>query len=205
MGKPASLCRARHSQSRVVETCRLADGNLFSMPITLDVSNQTIKELGIQANTRLALRDLRDDRQLAILHVEDVYKPDRLVTLHSCDAILTENRQKEAKEVFGGDEEHPAIIYLYNQAQEYYIGGKIEAIDRLNHYDYMDLRCASGQVKLIYPIDCGRFSIGASGAFQQAGMDQRGRLPDEVCQHRYHGGCLQSQESHAQSPSGVDR
>jgi sulfate adenylyltransferase len=57
--------------------------------------------------------------------------------------MLTENRQKEAKEVFGGDEEHPAIIYLYNQAQEYYIGGKIEAIDRLNHYDYMDLRCAS--------------------------------------------------------------
>jgi sulfate adenylyltransferase len=79
MGRPASLCRARRSRSRVVETCRLADGNLFSMPITLDVSNETIKELGIQANTRLALRDLRDDRQLAILHVEDVYKPDKLV------------------------------------------------------------------------------------------------------------------------------
>lgn len=57
----------------------MTDGNLFSMPITLDVSNETIQELGIQANTRLALRDLRDDRQVAILHVEDVYKPDKLV------------------------------------------------------------------------------------------------------------------------------
>jgi sulfate adenylyltransferase len=79
MGKPARLCRTRHSRSRVVEACRLADGNLFSMPITLDVSNETIRELEIQANTRLALRDLRDDRQVAILHVEDVYRPDKLV------------------------------------------------------------------------------------------------------------------------------
>jgi sulfate adenylyltransferase len=52
------------------------------MPITLDVANETIQELGIQPNTRLALRDLRDDRQLAILHVEDIYKPDKLVKLY---------------------------------------------------------------------------------------------------------------------------
>jgi sulfate adenylyltransferase len=49
------------------------------MPITLDISNETIQELGIKANSRLALRDLRDDRHLAILQVEDVYKPDKLV------------------------------------------------------------------------------------------------------------------------------
>jgi sulfate adenylyltransferase len=54
---------------------------------------------------------------------------------------LTQFRVKEAKEVFGGDEEHPAIKYLFNQAREYYVGGKIEAIDRLMHYDYVDLRC----------------------------------------------------------------
>jgi sulfate adenylyltransferase len=51
------------------------------MPITLDVSNETIQELDIKVNSRLALRDLRDDRQVAILHVEDVYKPDKLVSL----------------------------------------------------------------------------------------------------------------------------
>ncbi len=79
------------SQRRVVEKCRLEDGNLFSMPITLDVSNETIQELGIKADSRLALRDLRDDRQVAILHVEDVYKPDKLVGL-TVLAMLTRNK-----------------------------------------------------------------------------------------------------------------
>jgi ATP sulfurylase len=55
--------------------------------------------------------------------------------------ILTECRTKEAKEVFGGDEEHPAVKYLFNTAQEYYIGGKLDAINRLEHYDYVALRC----------------------------------------------------------------
>jgi sulfate adenylyltransferase len=43
--------------------------------------------------------------------------------------------------VFGGDEEHPAIRNLFDRAKEYYVGGKIEAIDKLMHYDYVDLRC----------------------------------------------------------------
>jgi sulfate adenylyltransferase len=47
------------------------------MPITLDVDEQQIKELGIKSGARITLRDLRDDRSLAILTVNDVYKPDR--------------------------------------------------------------------------------------------------------------------------------
>jgi hypothetical protein len=43
--------------------------------------------------------------------------------------------------VFGGDEEHPAIRNLFDRAKEYYVGGKVEAIDKLMHYDYVDLRC----------------------------------------------------------------
>lgn len=50
-------------------------------------------------------------------------------------------RAEEAKEVFGGDEEHPAVKYLYNTAQEFYVGGKIDAVNRLEHYDYVALRC----------------------------------------------------------------
>ena len=47
------------------------------MPINLDVSQQTIDEVGIKPGARITLRDLRDDRNLAILTVEDVYKPDK--------------------------------------------------------------------------------------------------------------------------------
>jgi sulfate adenylyltransferase len=61
----------------VVENNRLADGNLFSMPITLDVTKEQIEELGIKAGSRVTLRDFRDDRNLAIITVDDVYKPDK--------------------------------------------------------------------------------------------------------------------------------
>ena len=47
------------------------------MPITLDVSQAIIDEAGLKAGARITLRDLRDDRNLAILTVEDVYKPDK--------------------------------------------------------------------------------------------------------------------------------
>lgn len=96
------------------------------MPITLDVSKEQIEELGIKAGARITLRDFRDDRNLAIINVEDVYRP---------------NKEKEAKEVFGGDADHPAVKYLYNTAAEFYVGGKIDAINRLEHYDYVALRC----------------------------------------------------------------
>lgn len=61
----------------VVENVRLADGSLFSIPITLDVSKQTIDEVGVKPGARIALRDFRDDRNLAIITVDDVYQPDK--------------------------------------------------------------------------------------------------------------------------------
>jgi sulfate adenylyltransferase len=63
----------------VVTNVRLADGNLFSIPITLDVSKETIEEVGIKPGARIALRDFRDDRNLAIITVEDIYRPDKYV------------------------------------------------------------------------------------------------------------------------------
>jgi sulfate adenylyltransferase len=61
----------------VVADSRLADGNLFTMPITLDVSGQTVQELNLKAGSRITLRDFRDDRNLAILTIDDVYRPDK--------------------------------------------------------------------------------------------------------------------------------
>ena len=66
-----------NTASSVVSDWRLADGNLFSIPVTLDVSQKTIDDVGIKPGARIALRDFRDDRNLAILTVDDVYKPDK--------------------------------------------------------------------------------------------------------------------------------
>jgi sulfate adenylyltransferase len=109
----------------VVKDLRLADGALFSMPICLDIGKKIIDARNIKPGARVTLRDFRDDRNLAILTVDDVYKPDRVL---------------EGKEVFGGDPEHPAVKYLMNSTKEYYVGGKVEAVNRLNHYDYVALR-----------------------------------------------------------------
>ena len=65
------------TEYRVVENNRLADGNLFSMPITLDVSKAQIEQIGIKPGVRLTIRDFRDDRNLAIITVEDIYKPNK--------------------------------------------------------------------------------------------------------------------------------
>jgi len=52
---------------RVVENVRLASGVLFSMPITLDVSEAEIERLNIAPKSRITLRDFRDEQPLAIL------------------------------------------------------------------------------------------------------------------------------------------
>lgn len=62
-----------------MENLRLADGVLFPMPITLDVSPDFINTSAIKPFSRIALLDPRDDRPLAILTVQDIYKPDKLV------------------------------------------------------------------------------------------------------------------------------
>lgn len=116
----------------VVDNLRLASGALFSIPICLDVDEKTIRFKKIVPGARITLRDFRDDRNLAILTVDDIYKPDK---------------KKEAKEVFGGDEEHPAIEYLFEQMEDFYIGGKVQAVNRLNHYDYVALRYTPAELR----------------------------------------------------------
>ncbi|KAL5598329.1 hypothetical protein BROUX41_003612 [Berkeleyomyces rouxiae] len=117
----------------VVAENRLASGVLFSMPITLDASKATIESLGLKAGSRVVLRDFRDDANLAILTIEDVYKPDKV---------------NEAIKVFGSDDDtHPGVKHLFDVAQEFYIGGKVEAVNRLAHYDFLDLRYTPAELR----------------------------------------------------------
>jgi sulfate adenylyltransferase len=47
------------------------------MPITLDASEKSIADLGLKVGGRVTLRDFRDDRNLAILTIDDIYQPDK--------------------------------------------------------------------------------------------------------------------------------
>ncbi|OSD06865.1 ATP-sulfurylase [Trametes coccinea BRFM310] len=117
----------------VVDNLRLADGTLFPIPITLDVSREDIDRLSIASGSRIALRDPRDDQALAIITVEDVYRPDQV---------------KEAIQVFGADDPaHPAVAYLRNKVKEYYVGGKVQAIQPPTHFDYVALRYTPAELR----------------------------------------------------------
>ena len=81
----------------VVENMRLADGTLWPIPITLDVSKNFSDEL--KTGQKIALRD-QEGVILATLEISDIYIP---------------NKEKEAKNVYGEDDQaHPAVNYLYN-------------------------------------------------------------------------------------------
>ncbi|BEI81022.1 hypothetical protein CcaverHIS002_0201820 [Cutaneotrichosporon cavernicola] len=123
----------------VRDTLRLAkvngqrQGSLFSMPITLDVSQEDIDRLSLKPGSRIALRDFRDEAALAIITLDDIYRPDKAT---------------EAINVMGADDlAHPAVKYLHNSIKEFYIGGKVEAIQAPNHYDYVALRYTPAELR----------------------------------------------------------
>jgi sulfate adenylyltransferase len=56
--------------------------------------------------------------------------------------VYTPDRVKEAIQVFGADDPaHPSVAYLRNRVKDFYVGGKVQAIQAPVHFDYVALRC----------------------------------------------------------------
>lgn len=107
----------------VCRRMRLADDTLWPIPITLDVAEETANKL--KPGSVLALRDF-EGVMLAVLHVKDLWQPDLAA---------------EAEQVFGTDSaEHPAVDYLKQSTNPYYVGGTIEGVQSPHNYDYVELR-----------------------------------------------------------------
>jgi len=102
---------------------RLADGTLWPIPIMLDIPDATADKLS--TGSHLALRDA-EGVMLGVLHVEDVWRPDR---------------EAEAQAVFGTtNHEHPGVAHLLDRTGSVYVGGRIEGLQPVSHYDYKELR-----------------------------------------------------------------
>ena len=107
----------------VLADMRLADGTLWSMPITLDVKAELAESL--KPGDQLALRDV-EGVVLAILTVGDIWKVDK---------------QAESLAVYGTtDEKHPAVSYLNHRTHDYYVGGTLQGLQLPVHYDYLKHR-----------------------------------------------------------------
>src|SRR5450755_4807409 len=115
----------------VCQNMRLANGTLWPMPITLDVSEEFAKKLTPGSST-IALRDA-EGVMLAALHVEDVWQPDR---------------KAEAQSVFGSTSAaHPGADYAINKSNPWYVGGKIEELQPHAHYDFRALRLTPAELR----------------------------------------------------------
>ena len=120
----------RADYERVVEEMRLADGGLWPIPVTLDVSREFSAKL--KSGEIIALRDA-EGVPLALLTVEDIWEPDL---------------RREAREVFGTEDElHPGVAHLLRTSHPVYIGGRIEGIELPTHYDFRQLRLTPQQVR----------------------------------------------------------
>ena len=103
----------------VVDNMRLADGALWPMPVTLDVSEGFADKVTIGQD--IALRD-QEGVILATMTVTDKWVP---------------NKAHEAQKVYGADDSaHPAVNYLHNTAGSVYLGGPVTGIQQPVHYDF---------------------------------------------------------------------
>ena len=117
----------------VVETMRLADGTLWPMPITLDVSESFADT--IETGKDIALRD-QEGVILAILSISDKWVP---------------NKAREAEKVFGADDiAHPAVNYLHHVAGPVYLGGAITGIQPPTHYDFRARRDTPNELRAYF-------------------------------------------------------
>lgn len=117
----------------VVETMHLADGTLWPMPITLDISEDFAAK--VETGQDIALRD-QEGVILAILSISDKWVP---------------NKAREAEKVFGADDlAHPAVNYLHHVAGPVYLGGAITGIQQPVHYDFRARRDTPNEMRAYF-------------------------------------------------------
>ncbi|HWH56226.1 MAG TPA: bifunctional sulfate adenylyltransferase/adenylylsulfate kinase [Terriglobales bacterium] len=122
------MCRSDYEG--VCHKMRLTDGNLWPMPITLDVPEDFARS--VKPGGMVALRD-PEGVMLAAMHVEDVWQPDL---------------RAEAQSVFGSvSVNHPGAAHLLQKTHPWYIGGRLEGLERPHHYDFRSLRMTPAELR----------------------------------------------------------
>jgi sulfate adenylyltransferase len=114
----------RAASESVLETLRLPGGEVFAMPVCLDVSPDFARAR--KPGDRVALQD-QEGFLLAVLTVEDVWKPDR---------------KSEALALFGTDDPaaHAGVRHYLENTRPFSLGGKVIGLARPEHYAFSEFR-----------------------------------------------------------------
>lgn len=120
----------RADYENVLDHGRLANGQLWPMPVMLDVDDSVAASL--TPGQEIALRD-PEGLLLAILRYEEQWPVDK---------------DREALSVFGTlDTKHPAVFALNYQTKNVYITGELMGVALPPHYDFTALRLTPAEVK----------------------------------------------------------
>jgi sulfate adenylyltransferase len=114
----------------VASGMRLADGTLWPIPITLDVTEPVAALL--KPGSALALRD-PEGVMLGVLHAEDQWPHDR---------------KAESEAVYGtASEDHPGVAHLFRRTNNIAVGGRVEGVALPSHYDFPALRRTPAELR----------------------------------------------------------
>lgn len=114
----------------IIKTRRLPSGEVWPMPITLDMSFEQVSS--IQAGDSIRLYD-EEGLHLANMLISDIWRP---------------NKIEEALAIYQTvDDSHPGVNYLMHQTKEYYVGGILEKVALPHHYDFTELRLSPQALK----------------------------------------------------------
>lgn len=118
--------------TNVVEDLHLSNGLVWSIPITLPVTEDKAKQLEI--GTRVALYG-EDDHLYGVLELEEKY---------------TYDKEKEAQHVYGTtDVDHPGVKKVYEKGNVY-LAGPIYLLDRPKHDDFVDYHLDPAETRQLF-------------------------------------------------------
>lgn len=127
---PLTSFMGKADYESVVSSMRLANGQLWPMPIVLDVSEAYAERLAV--GTMVELRD-QEGLHLANLSLTEMWRPDRT---------------EEARSVYGTEDlEHSGVAHLLQKTQPVYLTGRLEKVALPHHYDFRHLRDTPAELK----------------------------------------------------------
>ncbi|MFQ5900352.1 MAG: sulfate adenylyltransferase [Thermodesulfobacteriota bacterium] len=116
----------------VVDNMRLTDGTVWTLPISLSVSEEEAK--GLKEGENVALKD-SSGTVLAVLHLEEKFPHDK---------------EKEASEVYGTrDKCHPGVLKLYEKGNML-LGGKISLLKLPKHQYFSEYRLTPLETRRLF-------------------------------------------------------
>jgi sulfate adenylyltransferase len=115
----------------IVKTGRLKNGLAWTVPIVLDVDDQTAAKMKDARQVALATTGSND--RFAILHVEEIYSFDKL----AC-----------AKAIYQTDDtKHPGVDKMVNNMRDRLVGGRIDVVKRIEQSPLRKYRMTPAQTR----------------------------------------------------------